>query len=396
MTTGPSQTTDTEEEQKTKNVAKTNASSNVNSTTNATTQQQQQSQQDATSANQSSQQGVTAGVNQNTFYQPAGSLLDDILGAANGAVANAGPNAAQTAAVAGISDAAGTAAGFNPQLVDLAQKQLNGGGYGEGQGYITDAHDASTAALMPYANGSMLDFNNPQLQGMLATLRDQVTNSVGGQFANAGRSFSGAHSNALGKGMTDAEAPVMLNYLLQQQQNQMNAGNSLASNANAASGALDNIAGNKLAAGNAAAGTLAQTYNPFTADLSAQEYLQQLPTKNLGMLSDLVLPIAQAGGGSVNLGLSNQTGQETGQQSQTGLVNTDGSAVTNTVGSENSMSKVKQKGSGTTTGTSTTQQTTDPLQTAIGAGVGLGGMLLSPAGAGSKYGTVGASLLAGL
>ena len=69
---------------------------------------------------------------------------------------------------------------------------------------------ATPDALTKYANGSMLDFNNPQLQSMLSTLTDQVNNSVGDQFAAAGRSFSGAHANALAKGLGDAEAPVLL------------------------------------------------------------------------------------------------------------------------------------------------------------------------------------------
>jgi hypothetical protein len=72
----------------------------------------------------------------------------------------------------------------------------------QAQGTFERSYADAVRNMSPIANGDMLDPNkNTYLQGLLSTIQDRVQNSVGGQFAAAGRSFSGAHNDALGEGM---------------------------------------------------------------------------------------------------------------------------------------------------------------------------------------------------
>ena len=94
-----------------------------------------------------------------------------------------------------------TLAGFNPlqtqaqqSVADRAQapNPLLTGAYGTAAGYAAG------------------DFNNPAIQGALKANRDAIQPSVDARFGAAGRSFSPGHAAALGKAITNANAPYLL------------------------------------------------------------------------------------------------------------------------------------------------------------------------------------------
>lgn len=254
--------------------------------------------------------------------------LEGILGQVGQGLNNTGLTGAESGALGQLSQNAGSASQFAPQIQSYAGSLFNGGGanaqagnvsqnfqdYGTAlnnannsasgnlngyqgalgglnsdaqtnlagyQSALTGANsgaqgnlDSYRSQLTPYANGSMIG-NNPALQAQLAQMSTDITNQTNGSFAAAGRDFSGANSMALGRGISAGLAPVIAGQYNQDVQNQMNAAGSLygagqstgqfqAGNAGAGFGAGQSTG--QFQAGNAAAGYGAgNTTNAFQA-----------------------------------------------------------------------------------------------------------------------------------
>lgn len=383
--------------------------------------------------------GTTAGHTETQGLAAAQPMLQNILDTAQNLGVNVGINPTETAALQGITGAAETAAGFAPQITDLANAQFAGGGYGAGQGEVNNAYDAAKAAYSRVLNGDMTGENNPFLQTLLGTIQDRIRNNVGGAFANAGRSFSGAHANALAQGMSQGLADPLFQNYWKERDAQMGAAQGLQNSALSRSGELDRITGQQLGARAAAPETLKGLYDPYNTALSAGAYEAQQPLSRLGMLASPVVSIAGTGGAtdttgtqaqtglvntannqattgltntsdfgtSQNLGMLNTSNQgltntsDFGTSVNTGLLNTASQGLTNTATAgltntadagltasaqaanqlTNSMqeqeakSKTKAKGTATTTGTSTSSTTSDPFQIGVGLLTGVGGLL---------------------
>jgi len=416
-------------------------SQNVGQTSNVgTTQNTGLQTSENTGTQATSNLGATTGHTESQGLAAAQPALLGILDQAQALGANnVNITPQETAALQGITGAAETAAGFAPNITDLANAQFAGGGYGAGQQGVVDATQAATDAYKKVLSGDMTGENNPYLQTLLGTIQDRVRNNVGGVFANAGRSFSGAHAGALSSEMTKALADPLFQNYWKERDAQMNAAQNYQNSALANSNELDRITGEQLGARAAAPETLKGLYDPYNTQLSAAAYGAQQPITRLGMLGGVVTGVAGTGGSSDTTGTQAQTGlvntanagtvgtQNTGLTSELGntsnlgmldtssntntsdlsntinagmlntatqgLTNTANAGLTNTADAgmtanvqgaqqaTNSMqdqqakSKSTTKGSSTTTGTSTSQTSTDPFQIGLGLLTGVGGLL---------------------
>src|SRR5262249_22090324 len=149
-----------------------------------------------------------------------------------------------------------------------------------------------------YANGSMIG-NNPALAAQLAQIRDDVGNSVNGQFAAAGRDLSGANLMAYGRGVAAGQAPVIAAQYNQDVTNQIAAAHALYNAGNTTAGALSGLQQNYLAnQGQGAAATQsaldAKNYGANTA-LAAEAQRRGIPLQTLGLLANIGVPIARLG-----------------------------------------------------------------------------------------------------
>jgi hypothetical protein len=263
-------------------------------------------------------------------WAPTQPTLQAITGQAQGLLGNTGINPTENAALSGMAGNAQTMQGYAPQIQQGIDSLFAGGGYGQGVQGINDAWQTAQGALNPIASASLDPMQNPYTQGII----DQVRNQVGSTFAGAGRSFSGAHAGALGAGMT----PALFNQYNQNVQNAMGASGQLMSGAQNRSGALDSAAGNQLGAQMAAPQALSSMNTPQMAALQAEAMRRGIPIQNLSDINSLVLPIAQ-------------TGRE-----------------------------------GTSTGTTTQEQKSNPWQTAVGGLLGGAGLFGQMTGTGGILG----------
>ena len=146
----------------------------------------------------------------------------------------------------------------------------------------------------------------PRSLRSLRRYETDVANSVNGQFAAAGRDFSGANQMAYGRGIAAGQAPVIAAQYNQDVANQIAAANAVYNAGNTTAGALSGLQQNFLAnqgQGVAAAQSAldAQNYGA-NATLAAEAQRRGIPVQALGLLANIGVPIAQLGSQSSGTG----------------------------------------------------------------------------------------------
>ncbi|MFG1179011.1 tail fiber domain-containing protein [Xanthobacter versatilis] len=236
-------------------------------------------------------------------WAPAIGPLNNVLGKVNSLTGTTGVTADQSSAFDAIKGNAGALQTSAQNYSGLLGNLYGGGGYGSTSGMLKDTFDNVSGALSPYTSADYADpTKNPIYQRMADLAGNQAQNSVNGMFAAAGRSMSGAHAGALGKGITDAMTGVYANGQGQLANQQLQGLGLLNTAGQGTSSALEGIQGQRNAAGTTAAqlnqmlpGILNQ---PYTNAINADSAQWNLPVQQLGMLSNLLVPIAGLGGTS--------------------------------------------------------------------------------------------------
>jgi hypothetical protein len=231
-------------------------------------------------------------------WQAAQPDLQSILGQLNPLIQNSGLTPAESGAINQLSQNAAQGNPFTGQITDLANNLLNGGGATAQAPNLQSGLSSLQSQLTPFANGSQVG-NDPALQAQLAQIASDTTNQINGQFAAAGREFSGANQQALARGIAQGEAPVIASQYNQDVADQLNAANTLFNAQNATSGLLSGL--NQQALGNQQQGVTAaqnalsaQNFGP-QQQLALAQLAQSIPAQNLQLLAQIGVPIAKLG-----------------------------------------------------------------------------------------------------
>lgn len=271
---------------------------------------------------QSATQNASQSQNSTTApWAPTQGLLGNIINQLGTASNSTGLTDAQNGALGTITNNSNAASGlFGPQQYNYAQSLYNGGGALNQAGTVNQNYQNYYNQTNPLAaNTNYNPYSTPGFGDAINTLTSDITNNVNGQFAAAGRDFSGANSQALARGLTQGIAPVIQAQYNQNVQNQQNAANNLygAGNTNAGilSGLQQQYLANQGAGLNAASGGLDLSNAGANATLAAEAQKFGIPIQNLGLLANLGIPIA--GLGSQSSGNAQSSGQSTGQSNTT-------------------------------------------------------------------------------
>lgn len=262
-------------------------------------------------------QSTTSQTQQSTTapWQAAQPDLTSILGQLNPLIQNSGLTPTESGAINQLSQNASQGNPFTGQITGLAGNLLNGGNATAQAPNLQSGLSTLQSQLTPFANGSQVG-NDPALQAQLAQIASDTTNQVNGQFAAAGREFSGANQQALARGIAQGEAPVIASQYNQDVANQMNAANSLFGAQNTTSGALSGLnqqaLANQLQGVSSAQDALnAQNYAP-QQQLALAQLAQSIPAQNLQLLAQIGVPVA--GLGSQTSGTTQGTQDMSGAQ----------------------------------------------------------------------------------
>jgi len=154
--------------------------------------------------------------------------------------------------------------------------------------------------LTPTANGDNLDIqNNPQIQKLLQVVSNNVANNVNSSFAASGRTASGANQQALATGITNAQAPILLNQYNTEQARTDQAASNLYGAANTTAtttASLDQLQKQLQAAGINIdpAALAAENWGPTQVAALSQQ-LQNLPIDQIASIANVLFPAAQLG-----------------------------------------------------------------------------------------------------
>jgi len=249
-------------------------------------------------------------------WEPAQPALKGILGQLTSNLNNTGVTGAESGALDTLVKNAGTATSqYAPQIEGYAKTLLSGGGATDQAGNVNANYQRYVDQTNPLASNTNYNpYDTPGFRDAINTATSDITNSTNGQFAAAGRDFSGANSMALGRGLTQGLAPTIAAQYNQNVNNQQGAAGNLYNAGNTNAGLLASMNQQKLAnqgQGIAATGAATEAANyGANATLQAEAARRGIPVQALGLLAQIGIPIAGLGGQS--------TGQSQGTQQMSG------------------------------------------------------------------------------
>lgn len=259
--------------------------------------------------------GGTSSSNQTTQQQqvtnPYGGakpILDSIF-ARLGNI-NPDPTARETQALDQLGSGGGNQ--FADQISGVAGGLLGGGP--DRTGIVQQGYDEYRASTDPFASGQYVDpSQNPALQKYLDVARGDASRGINDMFAGAGRDLSGAHAQAYGRGVGQAEAPILYDAYNRAREQQLGAIQGRYGAANTTGGILSGLDqtrfGNQIAGiGAAGAATDARNSGPLAA-LNAEAMRRGIPMNTLAQMMGLTMPAASGFGTTTNWG--NQQGEQT-------------------------------------------------------------------------------------
>jgi hypothetical protein len=272
----------------------------------------------------------TSQQSQTNPWEPAQGALTGIIGQLNNYLPQTGLTGTQNSALNQIEQNNGMFSGFAPQVQSYTGELLNGGGALNQAGNVNQNYLDYQKATQPLASNTNYNpYDTPGFKNAIDTMVSDITNNTNGQFAAAGRDFSGANSQALGRGIAQGVAPTIAAQYNQNVQNQQGAAGNLYNAGNTNAGILSGLQQQYLANKGAGVGAIdsgRDAVNSSAAStLQAEAQRLGIPLQNLGLLANIGIPIA--GLGSQSSGTSNTTNQMSGAQQFATIMNGIGSLI---------------------------------------------------------------------
>jgi hypothetical protein len=249
-------------------------------------------------------------------WEAAQPALSGILSQLQGNLANTGVTGAENGALNTVTNNANNfTSQYAPQIGSYATSLLGGGGATDQAGNVNNNYLRYASQTNPLASNTNYNpYDTPGFRDAINTATSDITNATNGSFAAAGRDFSGANSQALGRGITQGLAPTIAAQYNANVNNQQGAAGNLYNAGNTNSGILAGLQQQKLAnqgQGVTAAGQALDAQNTGTnATLQAEAQRRGIPVQALGLLAQIGIPIAGLG--------SSSTGQSTGTSQMSG------------------------------------------------------------------------------
>jgi hypothetical protein len=251
-------------------------------------------------------------------WEAAQPALQGILGQLQGNLGNTGVTSAENNALnTATNNANNFTSQYAPQIGNVANSLLNGGGATNQAGAVNQAYQTYQQQTNPLASNTNYNpYSTPGFADAINTATADITNGVNGQFAAAGRDFSGANSQALSRGLTQGLAPTIAAQYNQNVQNQQGAAGNLYNAGNTTAGIQAGLQQqgiqNQVQGVQTANDALTAQNVGANATLAAEAQRRGIPVQALGLLAQIGVPIA--GLGSQSSGTSNTTNQMSGAQ----------------------------------------------------------------------------------
>lgn len=257
-------------------------------------------------------------------WKPAQPALNGILGQLQGLIPNSGLTSGMQSAIGQLETNAQGGNPFTGQITNAVNGLLSGGNATANAPAVQSAFDTFKTQTNPLASNTNYDpMQTPGLADSLKTMMGDIGTSINGQFAAAGRDLSGMNTQTLARGITQGLAPVLTQQYNTNVQNQQGAARGLYDAGNATAGLLSGMNqqgnANRLQGITSSNDALtAQNYGPATM-LQLEQLKQGIPMQNLGLLTQIGVPIAGLGTQSQGTSTTTQPWSQTFAQVAGGL-----------------------------------------------------------------------------
>jgi hypothetical protein len=264
----------------------------------------------------SSSQQSTNQESQVTPYGPAAGGIQGILGNLMPSIdaINGTPQTSQ--AFNQLEQTAGAGNPYADQIGKVANSQMAGGAnYDTATGLLGKAYGDLQSQLSPYTGGNAMDpASNPALAQQLATVNQQVTDTVNPMFAGFGRLGSPDNAKAIAMGIAQGATPLLQNAAA----NQLNAINALYGAGGTTAQGYGNLDANNAAIRSQGVNNANMAYGALTAgpQLLLQKALAQQanPLQMAGLLSPIYgglgAQFGQTKGNSATTGTNTMSGAQ--------------------------------------------------------------------------------------
>jgi len=248
-------------------------------------------------------------------WAPAQDTLKGILGQLNSYLPQTGLTSAQSGALDTIKQNASGVGQYAPAVQNYTSSLLNGGGALNQTGAINQNYLDYQKATQPLASNTDYNpYNTAGFKDAISTMVSDITNANNSRFAAAGRDFSGANAQALGRGISQGIAPTIAAQYNANVANQQGAAGNLYNAGNSTSGLLSGLNQQDLANKGVGLGAIGAGQDALNSGanniLAAEAQKLGIPLQNLGLLAQIGVPIAGLGGSS--------SGTRTGEQQMSG------------------------------------------------------------------------------
>jgi hypothetical protein len=245
-------------------------------------------------------------------WAPAQPVLQGILGQLQGQLPNTGITQPQSNAIGTIENNAANTNQFTPAINNVTGSLLAGGGANNQSPFVQSAYNTRFNNTAPLANNTNYDpYSTPGFSDALKTATSDITNNINGYFAGAGRDLSGANAQALSRGLAQGLAPMIQSQYQNNVTNQQNAAGNLygaaTNNAGILSGLQQQFLTNQQAGVNGVSAGLDASNAGSNATIQAEAARLGIPLTNLGLVSNIGIPIAGLGGQSSGSSNTNTT-----------------------------------------------------------------------------------------
>lgn len=239
-------------------------------------------------------------------------MLKGFLANLSGVMGTPGATADQKAAYDRLKTNAGAG---NPNTADILALSKDQFATPDRSGTVTEGYADLERRLTDTANGKNLDLaNNEYLQKMLTQVGDEAQNRVNASFAAAGRDFSGANQGAVARGVTAAQAPLLLDMFTREQGRTDAAARDLfgaAGSTASQTAQLDQIRNALRMQGIDTTGAFMTARDSGdNTILNLEQQLKSIPAQDLAAIANLLFPAA--GLGSQSTGNSQGTSKTSG------------------------------------------------------------------------------------
>ncbi len=264
----------------------------------------------------SSSQQSTNQESQVTPYQPAAAGIEGILGNLMPSVDTINGTPRTNQAFDQLAQVASAGNPFADAIGRVANSQMAGGANdATATGLLGSAYGDLRSQLTPYASGNAMDpGSNPALAQALATVNQQVSDTVNPMFAGLGRLGSPDNAKVIAMGIAQGATPLLQNAAA----NQLNAANSLYGAGNTTAQGYGNLDANTAAIRSQGVNNANTAFGALTAapQLMLQTALAQQanPIQMAGLLSPIYgglgAQFGQTKGSSATTGTNTMSGAQ--------------------------------------------------------------------------------------